>query len=286
MTKKNKVDEGWTLFNDETGEELNLDDILTGLESEESDADSEFPDDEFTSTEDEFSFTDDEDALANEFGYTIESSEMSDEDYEAAMANTDDSVNTDADIGTFIEPGSEGDNSELGQETTDTLDDLHSDIEDGLDSLSSEEGDDDGSDGFGDFDFDGFGDEGDGSDLENLETSENGDLSDEEYEAQMNGDENAGTEGTEGQDDNYQGVIRTVKGAYLVYKRDTGDGNFEELWIQSVGKDLEKSVKIKKAILAGTDIDPSTNQSDDGNQEAEVTAVGNVQFVKITGLQN
>lgn len=81
-----------------------------------------------------------------------------------------------------------------------------------------------------------------------------------------------------------QGKIRTVRGANLVFKRRADDGNFEELWIYNVGNDIKRETQIRRAVLAGTDIDPSAQESKDGSQRAETTTTGNVQFLHITGL--
>lgn len=93
------------------------------------------------------------------------------------------------------------------------------------------------------------------------------------------GDEPAG-------DPDFEGDIRTVTGANLVYKRKQEDGNFEELWIYNVGNDIKKETTIRRAILAGTDIVPSQRESEDGTQHAETTTLGNVQYLKISGLPN
>ncbi len=82
----------------------------------------------------------------------------------------------------------------------------------------------------------------------------------------------------------FQGEIRTVRGANLVYKRKTDEGNFEELWIYNVGNDIKRETQIRRAVLAGTDIDPSAQESADGSQRSETTTTGNVQFLHITGL--
>lgn len=84
----------------------------------------------------------------------------------------------------------------------------------------------------------------------------------------------------------YQGNIRTVTGANLVYKRKQEDGNYEELWIYNVGDDVKKEMQIRRAILAGTDIAPNQRESDDGTQREETTTLGNVQYLKVTGLPN
>lgn len=95
-------------------------------------------------------------------------------------------------------------------------------------------------------------------------------------------DDGASPEGEE--NPNFQGEIRTVRGANLVYKRKMDDGNFEELWIYNVGKDIKRETQIRRAILAGTDVDPGAQESKDGSQRAETTTTGNVQFLNITGL--
>lgn len=86
------------------------------------------------------------------------------------------------------------------------------------------------------------------------------------------------------EDSDYQGDIRTVRGANLVFKRKTEDGNFEELWVYNVGNDMRRETQIRRAILSGTDIDPSSQSSKDGDQYAETSSMGNVQFLHIVGL--
>lgn len=87
-------------------------------------------------------------------------------------------------------------------------------------------------------------------------------------------------------DPDFQGVIRTVTGACLVYKRKTEEGTFEELWVLNVGKNMRNEVKTRRAILAGTDIPPQGVSSEDGTQEVETTTIGNAQFLRVTGLPN
>jgi hypothetical protein len=82
----------------------------------------------------------------------------------------------------------------------------------------------------------------------------------------------------------FEGLIRTVRGAALVYKRKTQNGTYDELWIYNVGDNLKLETTIRKAILAGTDINPNTQQSDNGQQKAKTYSVGNVQFLNVTGL--
>lgn len=87
-------------------------------------------------------------------------------------------------------------------------------------------------------------------------------------------------------DPNRQGIIRVVDQAHLVYKRQTPDGTFEELWIYNVSKDMRDELTIRKKILAGTDIPPTRTRSADGSQTYTMTTLGNAQYVHITGLPN
>lgn len=86
-------------------------------------------------------------------------------------------------------------------------------------------------------------------------------------------------------DPDRQGLIRTVKGAHLVYKRDTEDGTFEELWVYNI-TDMRKELDVKKAILAGTDIPTNKMHSPDGSQTYEIWAAGNAEVILIKGLPN
>ena len=94
--------------------------------------------------------------------------------------------------------------------------------------------------------------------------------------------------GMGGEDENksedFQGLIRTIRGACLVFKRKSQNGTFDELWVYNVGDNLKQETVIRKAILAGTDVDPNTQMSDDGTQKAKTYTVGNVQFLNISGL--
>ena len=96
----------------------------------------------------------------------------------------------------------------------------------------------------------------------------------------------AGDEEESDDSDDFQGSIRTVAGANLVYKRKDSDGNYQELWIYNVGDDVQQEIKTRKAILSGTDIVPSQRESEDGTQTAETNTMGNIQFLKISGLPN
>lgn len=89
---------------------------------------------------------------------------------------------------------------------------------------------------------------------------------------------------TEWEDDDRAGVIRTVPGAHLVYKRQQEDGTFEELWLYKIGDDFNQAINIRKDILAGTDIPPNKTKSEDGSQKYTITTMGDGQIVSVTGL--
>lgn len=82
------------------------------------------------------------------------------------------------------------------------------------------------------------------------------------------------------------GVIRTVDNAHLVYKRQTEDGSFEELWIYNIGNSVNDELEIRRDILAGTDIKPKATTSEDGKQQYHLTTLGNAQYVNVMGLPN
>jgi hypothetical protein len=82
-----------------------------------------------------------------------------------------------------------------------------------------------------------------------------------------------------------EGLLRTVRGAYLVYKRATAESNFEELWLYNMGN-VKTQTHVRNAILAGTDIDPITLRSPTNDQTADVWSKGNVQYLHINGLPN
>jgi len=88
------------------------------------------------------------------------------------------------------------------------------------------------------------------------------------------------------QDPNKQGVIRRVPNAHLVFKRETEDGGYEELWAYNVGANFKDDAKIRGHILAGTDIPIEKMQSKDGTQYYDIWTIGNVQMMNIKGLQN
>lgn len=89
------------------------------------------------------------------------------------------------------------------------------------------------------------------------------------------------------EDPNRQGLIRRVDGAHLVYKRQTEDGTYGELWIYNVDPNSYQSgMETRKAILAGTDIQQGQTQSDDGKQSYRIWTVGNAEMIKVEGLPN
>lgn len=125
----------------------------------------------------------------------------------------------------------------------------------------------------------------DGFDEEDLDTE---DLDAEDLDG-LDSEEGLGDpeEEQEEEDSDFQGVIRTVPGACLVYKRKDEQNNYEELWVYNVGgRDMRPEIKVRNSILAGTDIDPKTQRSQDGQQTCDTTTVGNVQFLHIRGLLN
>ena len=85
------------------------------------------------------------------------------------------------------------------------------------------------------------------------------------------------------EDPDRQGLIRTVSQAHLVFKREVDDGTFTELWLYNI-QQMHQQTKVKRAILAGTDIPPNSLQSPDGSQTYRIWAVGNVEMLEITGL--
>lgn len=159
-------------------------------------------------------------------------------------------------------------------------------------NLGSDFGDDEFGGEFGDDEEFEFGEDSEFGDIDSFELEDNDEFDfGEDSEGDEFGDselgmedEEFGDEFGEEEDSDFQGDIRTVRGANLVYKRKAEDGNFEELWIYNVGKDIKHETKIRHAILAGTDIDPSAQESEDGEQRADTTTAGNVQFLHITGL--
>lgn len=87
-------------------------------------------------------------------------------------------------------------------------------------------------------------------------------------------------------DPNRAGIIRTVDNAHLVFKRQSEDGTYDELWIYNIHSDTNDEMDIRRDILAGTDIPAKKTKSADGKQQYIVTTMGNAQMLKITGLPN
>jgi hypothetical protein len=87
------------------------------------------------------------------------------------------------------------------------------------------------------------------------------------------------------EDPNKAGLIRTVPGAHLAYKRSKEDGTFSELWVYKADS-IKQAFETRTAILAGTDIEPAKIYSDDGAQKFEIWSSGNVEFLQIDGLPN
>jgi hypothetical protein len=88
------------------------------------------------------------------------------------------------------------------------------------------------------------------------------------------------------EDDDKQGIIRTIKNAHLLYKRQDGDGTYVELWVYNISKGIHDEFKIRNAILDGTDIETKTGASPDNKQKFELWTIGERQFIQITGLPN
>lgn len=88
------------------------------------------------------------------------------------------------------------------------------------------------------------------------------------------------------EDPDKQGVIRVVKGAHLVYKRQGENGTYEELWVYNHGENLADSMQVRRGIISGTDIPVNKTASPDGKQSFSVWTVGNAEMVQITGLPN
>jgi len=81
-----------------------------------------------------------------------------------------------------------------------------------------------------------------------------------------------------------QGVIRVIKNAHMIYKRQNEEGTFDELWIYNIQNKMQDELEIRRDILAGTDIPPRRQSSEDGKQSYRLTTIGNAQYLEITGL--
>ena len=116
-------------------------------------------------------------------------------------------------------------------------------------------------------------------DLEDLPDEDLEDLPNEEDDLELDQVANKAT-----QDPNKVGLIRTIKGAHLVYKKETEQGTFEELWIYPSGNSMRDELKTRKAIIAGTDIQPTQTTSPDGHQTYVIWSAGNNEMLQIKGL--
>lgn len=85
-------------------------------------------------------------------------------------------------------------------------------------------------------------------------------------------------------DPDRQGVIRTIDGAHLVYKR-KGDTGYDELWIYNT-TDVKISVPIRRQIISGSDIPPGETQTANGEQKLVTWSVGNAELIALYGLPN
>lgn len=80
-----------------------------------------------------------------------------------------------------------------------------------------------------------------------------------------------------------EGIIRYIKGAHLVYKRKNVDGMYDELWMFKTTS-LKTDEHIKQIIIAGTDINPKTGESEDGIQHYDLWINGDITLLKIFNL--
>lgn len=243
-----------------------------------------------------FGRNDDERDNVSDFNFDDDANATDDFDFEATGSETDDMGDFDLDE---MPPEEEGNPVitkllSLKAEIDDILSDMGYDDE----SNSFDEFDDE-SDSFDEFDFDDENQENQEDSFSFDDESEQGNGEQDFFaNQQLTGDEPVGQESPNDEqefgmdddmpeeDENFQGNIRTVSGADLVYKRKDEDGNYEELWIYNVGHDIRQETSTRRAILAGTDIAPSQRESEDGTQHAETTTMGNVQYLKLTGLPN
>lgn len=114
----------------------------------------------------------------------------------------------------------------------------------------------------------------DGEDTENFDYDEVDDLEDIDNDSEESNE-----------NPNKAGLIRRVQNAHLVYKKQTPDGSYEELWIYNTDN-MKDEIKIKREILSGTDIPNDKTSSDDGSQSYDLWTVGNVQMLNVKGLPN
>lgn len=86
------------------------------------------------------------------------------------------------------------------------------------------------------------------------------------------------------EDSNFQGDIREIPGARLVYKRKNETGTYDEMWVYVMSKSMRDENNIKQSILSGTDVEPNSQQSPDGKQSYSMWTIGNRQMIKVSGL--
>lgn len=126
----------------------------------------------------------------------------------------------------------------------------------------------------------------DEKDPENVAVDDQYDLDDPNDQEDF-GDDEAELGAEEHWDDpDYQGAIRTVSSAHLVYKRQQEDGTFHELWQYNLGDDFKRELTVRRAILAGTDIPINKMRSPDNSQSYELWTIGNGQLLQVKGLPN
>lgn len=94
-----------------------------------------------------------------------------------------------------------------------------------------------------------------------------------------------GTDEIDGVEENpdRQGLIRQIPKAHLVYKRQTPDNTYEELWVYNISQ-VGQDMKIRQAILADTNIPANATISPEGDQRYELWTCGNAECLKIMGL--
>ncbi len=125
----------------------------------------------------------------------------------------------------------------------------------------------------------------DEKDPENVAVDDQYDLDDPNDQEDF-GDEESELDPQHWDDPDYQGAIRTVSNAHLVYKRQQEDGTFHELWQYNLGDDFKKELTVRRAILAGTDIPINKMRSPDNSQSYELWTIGNGQLLQVKGLPN
>jgi hypothetical protein len=101
-----------------------------------------------------------------------------------------------------------------------------------------------------------------------------------------NREEHTDEDEKEPEDPDRQGLIRTVPGAHLIYKRASRDGMYSEMWMYEIGSNHRSEEKVRSAILDGTDIDQRLGASVNGEQTYELWTCNDRQIMKISGLPN